>query len=294
MNFAPVGIKCPDHAAVKASKRPRVSTAQPRPVRQARRTVAGLEAPATIALVALNVLVYLVTVYQGAGIDRPGGKAFEDGALIGAAIDLNGDWYRLVTAMFLHAGVLHIAFNMLALYWLGTVVEQALGTWRFLLVYFVSGLAGSAGALLLTGPFAVTVGASGAIFGIMGSLLVLEYIATGTFAGQAMALIVLNLALTLAIPNISIGGHVGGLVGGVLATFALLHFRHARLRWLGPALAVAVGVASIFVASLRVGSYDYGPQAQPPTATAVTPVSASAAWAAASRASGTRYGEQDT
>jgi membrane associated rhomboid family serine protease len=262
MNFAPVGIKCPDHAAVKPRSRVRAA-AQPRTVRRARRTVAGLEAPATAALVALNVLVYLVTVYQGAGLNAPGGKVFDDGALIGAAIDLNGDWYRLVSAMFLHAGVLHIAFNMLALYWLGTVVEQALGAWRFLLVYFVSGLAGSAGALLLTGPFAVTVGASGAIFGIMGALLVLEYAATGTFAGQAMALIVLNLALTLTIPNISVGGHVGGLIGGVLATFALVHFRHARQPWLGPALVVGIAVASVLVASVRVGNYDYGTQAQP-------------------------------
>jgi membrane associated rhomboid family serine protease len=262
---------------------------QPRPVSQARRTVAGLEAPATVALVALNVLVYLVTVYQGAGLNSPGGKVFEDGALVGAAIDVNGDWYRLVTAMFLHAGVLHIAFNMLALYWLGTVVEQALGTWRFLLVYFVSGLAGSAGALLLTGPFAVTVGASGAIFGIMGALLVLEYVATGTFAGQALTLILLNLALTFAIPNISVGGHLGGLVGGVLATFVLVQFRHTAQRWIGPTLVVGIAVASVFVASMRVGSYDYGGQAaQPPTATAVTPLSASDAWAAASRASGTR------
>jgi membrane associated rhomboid family serine protease len=291
MNFAPVGIKCPEHAAVKPS---RVRAAQPRAVRQARYTVAGLEAPATVALVALNVLVYLVTVYQGAGLNSPGGKVADQGALQGAAIFYDGDWYRLVTAMFLHAGVLHIAFNMLALYWLGTVVEQALGTWRFLLVYFVSGVAGSAGALLLTGPFAVTVGASGAIFGIMGALLVLEYVATGTFAGQALTLILLNLALTFAIPNISVGGHLGGLVGGVLATFALVQFRHARQRWVGPALVLAVGVASLVVAYLRVESYDLPSQAQPPTATAVTPLSASAAWAAASRASGTRYGEHET
>ncbi len=295
MTFAPVGIKCPEHAGVKRS----VTARRPAPrraVRQARWTIGGLDAPATVALVALNVVVYLITVYQGAGINNPGGSVANDGALQGAAIDLNGDWYRLVTAMFLHAGILHIAFNMLALYWLGTIVEQALGTWRFVLVYFVSGLAGSAGALLLTGPFAVTVGASGAIFGIMGALLVLEYVATGSFAGQAMTLIVLNLALTFAIPNISVGGHLGGLVGGVLATFALAHFRHARPRWIGPALVVAVGVASLLVAYVRVESYDYGSQAQaqPPTTTAVMPVSASAAWAAASRASGTRYGEHDT
>ncbi|HEX5583435.1 rhomboid family intramembrane serine protease, partial [Gaiella sp.] len=132
-------------------------------------------------------------------------------------------------------------------------------------------------ALVTTGPFAVTLGASGAIFGIMGALLVLEYVATGSFAGQALALIVINLAITFAIPNISIGGHVGGLIGGVLATFALAHFRHARPVWIGPALVVAVGVASLVVAYARVGSYDYSGALQPPTATAVTPVSASAA-----------------
>jgi membrane associated rhomboid family serine protease len=253
MTFAPVGIKCPEHAGTR--RRPSRPAAQ-RTVRQARYGVAGLDAPATVGLVALNVLVYLVTVAQGAGINEPGGKVFNDGALIGAAIYQNGDWYRLVSAMFLHAGLLHIAFNMLALYWIGTVVEQALGTWRFLLVYFVSGLAGSAGALLLTSPVQPTVGASGAIFGILGALLVLEYVATGTFAGQALTLILLNLVLTFAFRStISVGGHLGGLVGGILATFALVHFRHAQPRLLGPALVVLVGVASVVVAYVRVESY---------------------------------------
>ena len=86
---------------------------------------------------------------------------------------------------------------MLALYWLGTIVEQALGTPRFLLVYFVSGLAGSAGALWFSSAFAVTVGASGAIFGLIGALLILEYLATGSLMGQAMVLILVNLALDL-------------------------------------------------------------------------------------------------
>jgi membrane associated rhomboid family serine protease len=253
MTFAPVGIKCPDHAGVGAP-RPAAQRAT-QPARQARRTIAGLEAPATVGLVALNVLVYLITVYQGAGIGRPGGELFEKGALIGAAISVDGDWYRLVTAMFLHASLLHLAFNMLALYWLGTVVEQALGTSRFLLLYFVSGIAGSAGALALSDPFAVTVGASGAIYGILGALLVLEYRATGTFAGPALGLIVVNLALSFAIPNISIGGHLGGLAGGILATFALAHFRYARPRSLGPALVVLIAFASIVVAYVRVESY---------------------------------------
>ena len=251
MTFAPVGIRCPDHAGVGATRGP----APRRTVRQGPRTFGGLEAPATVALVAINVLVYMITVYQGGGVGRPGGQVFEDGALIGAAIRIDGDWYRLVSAMFLHASLLHLAFNMLALYWLGTIVEQAVGSLRFVLVYFASGLAGSAGALLFTDPFTPTVGASGAIYGIMGALLVLEYRATGSFAGQAMGLIVLNLALTFAIPNISIGGHLGGLVGGILATFALSHFREARARSLGPALVGLIAVASLVVAYVRVESY---------------------------------------
>ena len=252
MTFAPVGIKCPDHAGVGAARR---GVSPQRTARHTRRTIAGLEAPATVALVAINVLVYLVTVYQGAGISSPGGVIFNDGALVGAEIYVNGDWYRLGTAMFLHASLLHLAFNMVALFWLGTVVEQAMGTWRFLLIYFVSGLAGSAGALVLSDPGAFTVGASGAIYGIMGALLVLEYRATGTFAGPVLAFIVLNLALTFAIPNISVGGHLGGLIGGILATFALSHFRDARGRSLGPALVGLIAVLSFVVAYVRVESY---------------------------------------
>ena len=252
MTFAPVGIKCPDHAGVGAARR---GPSPQRTARQARGKVAGLDAPATVALVAINVLVYVVTVYQGAGISAPGGPLFSDGALVGALIYTDGEWYRMVTAMFLHASLLHLAFNMVALYWLGTVVEQALGTWRFLLIYFVSGLAGSAGALVFSNPGAVTVGASGAIYGIMGALLVLEYRATGSFAGPVLGFIVLNLALTFAIPNISVGGHLGGLAGGILATFALSHFRDARARSIGPALVALIAVVSFVVAYVRVESY---------------------------------------
>ena len=252
MTFAPVGIKCPDHAGVGAARR---SPSPQRTARQAQRTIGGLEAPATVALVAINVFVYLVTVYQGGGVGSPGGRVFNEGALVGVAIYENGDWYRIVTAMFLHASLLHLAFNMLALYWLGSIVEQAVGTWRYVLVYFVSGIAGSAGALLFSSPLAITVGASGAIFGIMGALLVLEYRATCTFAGQALGLIAVNLALTFMIPNISKGGHIGGLVGGILATFALLHFQHARPRSLGPVLVGLIAVVSVIVAYVRIESY---------------------------------------
>ncbi len=154
----------------------------------------------------------MITISQGGGISNPAGDLFFDGALIGAAVE-QGDWYRLVTAAFLHGSLLHLLFNMAALWWIGSIVEENLGTARYLLVYFASGLAGSAGALLLTGPLAITIGASGAVYGIMGALLILEYLRTGSLAGPALTLIVINLALSFTIPNISIGGHIGGLVG---------------------------------------------------------------------------------
>jgi membrane associated rhomboid family serine protease len=143
---------------------------------------------------------------------------------------------------------------MFALYWLGTIVEQALGTPRFLLVYFVSGLAGSAGALWFSSPIAVTVGASGAIFGLIGALLILEYLATGSLMGQAAVLILVNLAFTFAVPGISIGGHLGGLAGGIVATYALLRFR-IREKALGILIAVGVGVAAVLLAYVRVRGY---------------------------------------
>ncbi|RDI75086.1 putative membrane protein rhomboid-like [Gaiella occulta] len=249
MTFAPVGIRCPDHASVGAAAPGPVRT-----VRTVRRRAGAVAAPATTALVGINVLVYLITVAQGFGIDNPGGKLFSDWVLVGVLVD-QGDWWRLVTAMFLHAGILHLAFNMLALYWLGSIVERALGTPRYLLLYFVSGIAGSAGALVFSSPLALTVGASGAIFGVMGALLILEYRATGSLAGQAMMLIVLNLAITFAVPGISKGGHLGGLLGGILATLAFEEGRRRRVPALGPVLVIAVGIASLAVAYLRVTGY---------------------------------------
>jgi membrane associated rhomboid family serine protease len=248
MTFAPVGIRCPEHANIGAGRQSPQRTLQ-----NIERATRSMQAPATIVLIALNVVVYLITVSQGGGINLPGGQLFNDWALQGLAVS-DGDWWRLATAMFLHGSILHIAFNMLALYWLGTIVEQALGTPRFLLVYFVSGLAGSAGALWLSSPGAVTVGASGAIFGLIGALLILEYLATGSLMGQAMVLILVNLAFTFAVPGISIGGHLGGLAGGIVATYALLRFR-IREQALGIMIAVGVGVAAVALAYVRVRGY---------------------------------------
>src|SRR6185436_16172987 len=174
----------------------------------------------TKALIALNVLVFLVNLAQGSSLNQVSGSLFVRWALyIPGGLD-QGEWYRLITAAFLHASLIHLAMNMLILWIVGAPVEQAIGRGRFLALYFVSGLAGSAGALLLS-PNAITVGASGAIFGILGAALVLERQGSMVFGGQALTLIVINLVFTFAIGSISIGGHIGGLIGGAVCMLAL-------------------------------------------------------------------------
>src|SRR5581483_9577951 len=191
---------------------------------------------------------------QGAGINNPGGSLYAKWALYGPAV-AQGDWWRLITSAFLHASLIHIAFNMLALLWFGDPVERYLGHWRFLLVYAVSGLAGSAGALIAN-PLAVTVGASGAIFGMLGAMLIIEYQLTGSLAGNALTLIAVNLAFSFAVPNISYGGHIGGLIGGILSTLALARFgrghaAYGRVGLPGVVGVVAIGAASVVAAILK-------------------------------------------
>ncbi len=241
MTMAPVGIRCPEHAS--GTRRPLRRAGGPQLVRQLR------GAYVTRALVIVNVAVYLITVSQGAGLNAPGGRIFVQGVLYGPAV-ANGDWWRLVTSMFLHASLAHIALNMLGLWWLGSIVEEAIGHGRYLLLYFVSGLAGSLGALVAQ-PSGITVGASGAIFGILGALLILEYLATGSLAGQAMLLIVVNLAFSFTASNISVGGHIGGLVAGILGTVVLARFRYRR-QAIAVAALVAIGAASVVLSYLRV------------------------------------------
>jgi membrane associated rhomboid family serine protease len=169
-----------------------------------------------------------------------------DFALNGPAV-ANGEVYRIVTAGFLHSGLFHLLVNMYSLWILGTLLEPGVGRLRFLLIYFVSLLAGSFGALLVT-PDANTVGASGAIFGLMSSaVLVMRQRGIDPMQSGLPLWIGINLVFSFAVPGISIGGHIGGLVGGALAAIALFEVP-ARVRSLpalaGPVLAGAVGVAA--------------------------------------------------
>jgi membrane associated rhomboid family serine protease len=251
MTPAPVGQRCPEHSGRPQGAR-RISAG----VR--RSAFEGTGALVTKTLLAVNVFIYVITAAQGAGLNSPGGSLFNDWLLYGPAV-ANGDWWRLITSAFLHGSLLHIAFNMYFLWFVGSAVEGALGRGRFLLVYFVSGLAGSAGALVYT-PDKPTVGASGALFGILGAALILERQRNYVLGGSALGLIVINLILSFALSNISIGGHVGGLIGGVLCTLVLSRFgrghaAYSRIGLWGIAGVLGVGLLSLAIAYLRVRGY---------------------------------------
>jgi len=250
MVFAPVGIRCPDHSGQAKGAR--------RVVQQVQRRSSG-NRYVTKTIVALNVGIFLLQLAQGAPITTNSGSIWENGVLYGPAV-ANGDWYRLITAAFLHYGPVHLAMNMLGVWWIGGILEDALGSLRYGLLYLVSGLAGSAGALLLS-PTDLTVGASGAVFGILGAALVLERQQTFVLGGSAITLLVLGLAFTFTRPGeISIGGHLGGLAGGALAILALSQFGkrsalYSRLDVVSIASLVAIGVASVAVAYWKVRGY---------------------------------------
>jgi membrane associated rhomboid family serine protease len=255
MTPAPVGLRCPDHAGSAARPGP-LGTRRPA-IRVPRAASGTTNAPVTKALIAINVGIYLLGAVQGAGFNNPGGPIYAKLWLDAYDVD-NGGWWRLITTAFLHANILHIAFNMLALWWIGAPVEQYLGRARYIGLYFVAGLAGSAGALMQTPG--LTVGASGAIFGILGAMLILEYQLTGRFGGNAMSMIVINLVISFSFAGISWGGHVGGLIGGILVTLAYArwgrgHAAYGRLGYGGVLGLVAVGVASIVIAYWKVRGY---------------------------------------
>ena len=229
MIAAPVGHQCPDCVA-EARREFRQGPGR-------RIAVANIKrrASATTALLVAIVAMYLVEVVTGgpgslmsgpSGLDliklgaSVGLAVLPDGDVVGIAVGQN---WRLVSAMFLHAGLLHIAFNAYALWAFGTVVEQELGRIRFLLIYFTTGIVASAASYAF-GPNAVGVGASGAIFGIFGAFVVYNYrrrhlaIAAARLRG-AVTIVVINMVLGLTIQGIDWRAHVGGFIAGLFAGF---------------------------------------------------------------------------
>lgn len=191
---------------------------------------AGGGFPATKVLIGLCLVAYLLEIASGTGGISPGSSSvLNDFGLRGIFV-ADGEWYRLITSGFLHVSIFHIGFNMVALYFLGRILEPSIGTPRFLAIYFASMLAGSFGALLLSGSLVNTVGASGAVFGIFGATFV---IARGRgldhIAREIGVILGINLLLTFTIAGISIGGHLGGLAGGLICGLMVIAGEKGRL-----------------------------------------------------------------
>ena len=225
MNDAAVGFQCPD-CVREGSKS----------VREARTVFGGRVQTSGVlirGIIVINVIAFVATISSDARMLRFG----DIGILVAS-----GEYYRLLTSAFLHANLLHIGFNMFALYAFGGLVEAALGRWRFIALYLVSALGGSALSYTLGRPDALSLGASGAVFGVAGALFVIgQRLRADT--SQIGFFIVMNLVLGQVIPNIDNWAHIGGLVSGGLVALAF-----ARIR--GPQRDIAHALAVVAVLGL--------------------------------------------
>ena len=215
MVTAPVGFQCPDCTHEGAQRSQTIDA----------RSLTTTTPIVTYVLIGLNAAVFLIgLVYPSAQ-----GLAGDDQLRLdyGLAVNRvsNGEWWRLVTGGFLHGGMLHLLMNMWALYVVGTVLEQVLGRGRYILLYVVSLMGGALGVVIvdMLGDPSLTVGASGAVFGLFGALVVVQRSRGMSLMQSGLAWIIgLNLLITFTIPNISIGGHLGGLIAGAAAAAVML------------------------------------------------------------------------
>ena len=226
MTSTSVGMRCPECASQK--------TRVVNPIGAAGRN----DAPATYAIIAVCVIAYVADIAGGGGIGSAGGGTLtEEGGLFAYGLNSSGEAigvafgqpYRLVTAAFLHAGFIHLAFNMFALYILGTLLEPAIGTARFVGIYAVSVLSGSF-LVMVMDPNQLTVGASGGIFGLMSAaFLIARDRGLDELASQIGFFVIINLVITFSVNNISIGGHIGGLIGGTVAALVINLLERSRI-----------------------------------------------------------------
>ncbi len=219
MTPTPVGMRCPECA----SQRTRVTRGVP----------SGSGAlgayPATLVLIALNVVVFVAEIARSSGGLSPEHSILlAEFGLFGPSV-AEGEWYRIFTCAFLHQNLIHIGGNMLLLYFLGRILEPGIGTARFTAVYLASLFAGSLGALIVT-PDALSFGASGAVFGVLGATFVIaRHRRVDSLASSVGVLILLNVAISVGVPGISLGAHGGGLIAGALSALVIAAGERGRL-----------------------------------------------------------------
>ncbi|MEU7132833.1 rhomboid family intramembrane serine protease [Streptomyces sp. NPDC046261] len=255
MVSASVGFQCPECVAG-------ASGAGPAPQASAPRTIAGgtqVEDPRLVTKIILGINVALWVAVLATGetlvdaLELFGRAALSEfGPLEGVA---EGQWYRLLTAAFLHQAPMHIAFNMLSLWWLGPPLEAALGRARYVALYLLSGLGGSALTYLVAAPNQPSLGASGAIFGLLGATAVLLRRLKYDMR-PVIALLVLNLIFTFTWTNIAWEAHVGGLVVGTAVAYGLVHAprdKRVLVQRLTCAAALLAIVVTVGVRTLQLG-----------------------------------------
>jgi membrane associated rhomboid family serine protease len=234
MSPTPVGMRCP------ACSRERT--------RVRRLSLPTTRRSVTQILIAINVIVFLAELWTGVTLGgSDSGTVYTHLVLFGPALTGTHQYWRLLTAGFLHAGLLHILFNMLSLWFVGRVLEPAIGRLNFTAIYFSSLLAGSFGALLFQ-PDVPTLGASTAIFGIFGALIVVAW-RRGIPLMQSglIPILLLNFFYTLTFANVSLGGHLGGLIAGLIGGGLVVELHERRGRQ-GLALLGCLAIAAASVA----------------------------------------------
>jgi membrane associated rhomboid family serine protease len=226
MREASVGFQCPSCIAEGAK-----TVRQPRSL--AGGAITGREGRVSMILIGINVAAYVAQLATG----NLSGEVYQRGALQAYAT-ADGDYWRLITSAFLHGSVLHLLFNMYALYLFGPFVERALGTARFVVAYLTAALAGSIVVYLLAAPTTVTIGASGAVFGLFGMAL-LFLLRAKQDVRTLLVLLAINAFISVAGPNISWEGHLGGFAAGVVLGAAFAYAPRDR-RTLVQALVIGV------------------------------------------------------
>ncbi|MHC1719478.1 MAG: rhomboid family intramembrane serine protease [Clostridiaceae bacterium] len=182
-----------------------------------------IEWPVTYTLIAINVAVYALTALLSRDLINSNINVL---VFLGAKVNsliAQGQYFRLITCMFLHGGIIHLAFNMYALYAIGPVIENFFGRWRYLAIYFISGICSSLLSFVMSPG--ISVGASGAIFGILGACLVFAVKMKNRigkdFLRNVIAVIAINLFIGFSLTMVDNFGHLGGLIGGLIASIML-------------------------------------------------------------------------